>query len=85
MRLPKPATRQFPHKSRSLRESWSRLRTRLKEAKLAYNWRVTASLAPNAVIQTAQTTAASNTFVGLTPGVAYNIEVNAVGSAGPSN
>jgi hypothetical protein len=50
-----------------------------------YNWRVTTAAAPTVVVQTAQTTAASNTFTGLTPGVVYNIEVNALGSAGPSN
>lgn len=50
-----------------------------------YNWRVTAANAPGVVVQTAQTTAASNTFTGLTPGIVYNIEVNAVGSAGPSD
>jgi hypothetical protein len=50
-----------------------------------YNWRVTTAAAPNVVVQTAQTTAASNTFEGLTPGVVYNVQVNAVGSAGPSD
>ena len=50
-----------------------------------YNWRVTTDAAPNTVVQTAQTTAASNTFTGLTPGVVYNIEANVVGSAGPSD
>ncbi len=32
-----------------------------------------------------QGTAASFTFTGLTPGVSYVVEVNAVGSAGPSD
>jgi hypothetical protein len=50
-----------------------------------YNWRLTASNAPTVVVQSAQTTAAGNTFTGLTPGVIYNVEVNAVGSAGPSD
>ncbi|MGN6643731.1 MAG: hypothetical protein ACTHKU_12110 [Verrucomicrobiota bacterium] len=50
-----------------------------------YNWRVTTVAAPEVVVQTAQTTAASNTFTGLTPGVVYQIDANAVGSAGPSN
>jgi len=36
-------------------------------------------------VTTAQTTPASNTFDGLTPGVVYNIEANVVGSAGPSD
>ena len=50
-----------------------------------YNWRLTTAAAPNVVVQTAQTTAASNTFSGLTPGVVYTTEVNVVGSAGPSD
>jgi hypothetical protein len=50
-----------------------------------YNWRITAAAAPGVVVQSSQTTAASNTFTGLTPGVVYNIEANVVGSAGPSN
>ena len=36
-------------------------------------------------MQTTQTTAASTTFNGLTPGTAYSVEVNVVGSAGPSD
>ncbi len=50
-----------------------------------YNWRVTTAAQPSTVVQTAQTTAASNIFDGLTPGVVYNIQANAVGSAGPSD
>jgi hypothetical protein len=50
-----------------------------------YNWRLTTAAEPTVVLQTAQTTAASKTFTGLTPGVVYRIEVNAVGAAGPSN
>jgi hypothetical protein len=50
-----------------------------------YNWRVTATTAPTVVVQSAQTTAASNIFDNLTPGVVYNVEANAVGSAGPSD
>ncbi len=50
-----------------------------------YNWRVTTTAQPSVVVQTAQTTAASNVFDNLTPGVVYNIQANAVGSAGPSN
>jgi hypothetical protein len=50
-----------------------------------YNWRVSAASAPTVVVQTSQTTAAGCTFAGLTPGVVYVIEVNAVGSAGPSD
>lgn len=50
-----------------------------------YNWRLSAANAPTVVVQTAQTTAASNVFDNLTPGVIYNVEANVVGSAGPSD
>jgi hypothetical protein len=50
-----------------------------------YNWRISTVAAPSVVLQSSQTTAASNTFDGLTPGVVYNVEVNAVGAAGPSD
>ena len=50
-----------------------------------YNWRVTTAAQPNVLVQSAQTTAASNVFDGLTPGVVYNVQANAVGSAGPSD
>jgi len=50
-----------------------------------YNWRVMAAAQPTVVVQSAQTTAASNIFDNLTPGVVYNIQANAVGSAGPSD
>jgi hypothetical protein len=49
-----------------------------------YTWRVTAASAPGIVVQLEQTTASSNTLTGLTPGVVYNVEANAVGAAGPS-
>ena len=50
-----------------------------------YNWRLAAASAPNTVLQTAQTTGGRNTFSGLTPGVLYVAQVNAVGAAGPSD
>jgi hypothetical protein len=50
-----------------------------------YNWRLTASNAPTVVLQTAQTTGGRTTFGGLTPGVVYVAQVNAVGAAGPSD
>jgi len=48
-----------------------------------YNWTCTANT-PDAVPQTAQTTAAGNAFSGLTPGVSYIIMANAAGAAEPS-
>ncbi len=50
-----------------------------------YNWRLTTSNAPTVVLQTAQTTGGRTTFSGLTPGVTYVAQVNAVGAAGPSD
>jgi hypothetical protein len=50
-----------------------------------YNWQLSTAANPAQLIQTLQTTAASNTFTGLTPGVVYQVVVNAVGSAGPSD
>jgi hypothetical protein len=50
-----------------------------------YNWRISTAAAPSVVLQSSQTTAASNSFTGLTPGVVYNVEANAVGAAGPSD
>jgi hypothetical protein len=49
-----------------------------------YNWTCTAATA-GATPLTGQSTAASFTFSGLTPGVSYTIAANAVGAAGPSN
>jgi hypothetical protein len=50
-----------------------------------YNWQLSTDANPGVVLQMAQTTAASNTFTSLTPGVVYRIVVNAVGSSGPSS
>jgi hypothetical protein len=50
-----------------------------------YNWQLMAASAPTVVLQTAQTTCASNTFPDLTPGTVYLAQVNAVGTAGPSD
>jgi hypothetical protein len=37
------------------------------------------------ILQNVQTTAASAIISGLTPGVSYNVEANAVGAAGPGD
>lgn len=50
-----------------------------------YNWRLSAANAPTVILQTAQTTAGRTTFSGLTPGVVYVAQVNALGAAGPSD
>jgi hypothetical protein len=50
-----------------------------------YNWQLVRADAPNVIVQTAQTTAASMTFNNLTPGVVYSVQANAVGAAGPSD
>jgi hypothetical protein len=51
----------------------------------AYNWRVALAPTPTVYVQTDQTTGARNTFPGLVPGQVYNVELNALGSAGPSD
>ena len=50
----------------------------------AYNWRLTPAT-PGAAPVITQTTAANQTFTGLTPSVSYAVEANAVGAAGPSD
>jgi hypothetical protein len=50
---------------------------------LMYNWRLTIVAQPDVVVQTKQTSAANVKFTGLTPGVIYKLQVNAVGTAGP--
>ncbi len=50
-----------------------------------YHWRVSLASSPAAPVQTALTTAASNVFSGLTPGVVYQITASAVGASGPSD
>ena len=51
----------------------------------AYLWRVARASSPEVFVQTAQTTAARSSFFGLTAGEIYNIEVQTIGSAGPSD
>jgi hypothetical protein len=50
-----------------------------------YNWRVALASAPTDYVQEVQTTAARTIFSGLTPGQIYAVDLNAVGSAGPSD
>lgn len=50
-----------------------------------YNWRLSLASAPTQYIQRLQTTAASLVFTRLTPGQIYAVDVNVVGSAGPSD
>ncbi|MEY4385843.1 MAG: hypothetical protein RLY20_1126 [Verrucomicrobiota bacterium] len=50
-----------------------------------YNWQLSTAAEPDVVLQLVHTTAARNTFTGLTPGVVYRATVNAFGSAGPSD
>ena len=50
-----------------------------------YNWRVALATAPTVYVLQQQTTAASDTFEGLTPGQNYLVDVNVIGSAGPSD
>ncbi len=52
---------------------------------MAYLWRVALDSAPEVYVQTAQTTAGKVSFSGLTAGETYNLAVNAVGTAGPSD
>jgi hypothetical protein len=52
---------------------------------VTYNWQLVAINAPTVILQTIETTAASVSFSGLTPGVIYQVIVNAVGTAGTSD
>jgi hypothetical protein len=50
-----------------------------------YNWRAALASAPDIYVLQTQTTAASDVLAGLTPGQIYLVDVNVVGSAGPSD
>jgi hypothetical protein len=52
---------------------------------VVYNWRLFAASAPGVILQTTVSTAASVTFTGLTRGVDYTVQANAVGTAGTSD
>jgi hypothetical protein len=51
----------------------------------AYNWRLALASAPAVYLQTLQTTGSRTTLEDLTPGQTYNVQVNALGSAGASS
>ncbi len=50
-----------------------------------YSWHIALASAPAAPVQSMQTTAASTTFTGCTPGLEYSVIMNAIGTAGASN
>jgi len=50
-----------------------------------YNWRLALASAPTVYVKQVQTPAASNTFEGLTAGQIYNVQLNAVGTAGTTD
>jgi hypothetical protein len=52
---------------------------------VTYNWQLVTTNAPTVILQTIETTAASVSFGGLTPGLIYQVIVNAVGTAGTSD
>ena len=52
---------------------------------LVYNWQLTTTAAPNVIVQTQQTSAASAIFADLTPGTQYSVVANVTGTAGPSD
>ncbi|MDQ6654437.1 MAG: fibronectin type III domain-containing protein [Verrucomicrobiota bacterium] len=49
-----------------------------------YNWRVALESAPTDYVRTLQTTSSRISVGGLTPGLIYRVQVNAVGAAGAS-
>jgi hypothetical protein len=49
-----------------------------------YNWRASAAETPTVFVGQTATTKASGTLVGLTRGTIYNIQVSAIGAAGPT-
>ena len=52
---------------------------------LLYSWQVALASAPDTPVLTTQSSAASTTFTGLTPATEYQVIMNAVGTAGPSD
>jgi hypothetical protein len=50
-----------------------------------YSWRIALASAATTYIKQVQTTAANITFEGLTPGQVYLVEVNVIGTAGPTD
>ena len=50
-----------------------------------YTVRIAKASAPETYLVTRQSTSTRSTFEGLTPGELYNVEMNAIGAAGPSD
>ena len=50
-----------------------------------YNWQLALASAPNVILRTNQSTAASTSFDGLIPGQIYLVQANAFGTAGTSD
>jgi len=64
----------------------SNLTARIKPVKgaVSYNWRIIANL-PGAVPVIEQDTASTHVFTGLTAGVCYTVDVQTLGTAGPTD
>lgn len=60
-------------------------RTKSIRGVFIYNWQLTQAGVPEQILQTLQTTGATAAFANLTPGQVYQIRVNAVGAAGPTD
>jgi hypothetical protein len=59
------------------------LSTKSVRGAFIYNWQIALFSKPDVVIQTVQSTGTKASVSGLTPGQIYNVQVNAVGAAGP--
>jgi hypothetical protein len=81
-RLDKP---QMPRLTHGPRSGEINARTKPVRGVFIYNWKLTLASDPATILQTTQTTGASGSFSGLTPGERYCVCVNAVGAAGPAD
>lgn len=59
--------------------------TKAVEFAYIYNWRLALASKPDDYLQHAQSTGARTSFPGLIPGQLYNVQANAVGTAGTSD